>query len=392
MATLLGTWELGRGYGHIAHLAPLAQALNARGRKMKAAVRCPATAGAVPDVPFAAILQAPAYEGTVRPQPTLTYAQVIADAGFADASAAIGLIRAWLALFDRTAPDAVIAEHAPASLLAAHVAGLPAAMIGSGWAVPPPERPLPSLMPWREIGDAERAAADAPADAVVRAVCRAFGAPMLEGLAALIAQLPAYLTTLPELDPYGPRRGATYYGVMDGFRPHRPASWPVGSGRRAFAYLPFDHALAPALAGALGALGWPTVWHCTQVAPFALPPNIVHTLQPVDLVEAFADCDLLLSRGGHATACEALMAGRPHFILPDTLDTILLARRLSIGRFGAGTVANADATGIRAAIEALVDDGEVAAALAEARARYLGYRPAAAAAQLAERMLAELRL
>lgn len=389
---LLGTWELGKGYGHIAHLAPLAQALSARGHSMTVAVRHPATAHAAPGAPFADILQTPVYPLSAERPPTLTYAQVIADGGFADPPAAIALVRAWLALFERTAPAAVIAEHAPMSLLAAHVAGLPGALFGAGWVVPPRERPLPSLMPWREVGEAEREAADAAADAVVREVCRAFGAPVLDGLAALIAALPAYLATLPELDPYGPRRGATYYGVMNGFRPRRAAPWPPEAGRRAFAYLPFDHVLAPALVAALGALGWSTVWHWTRPPPFALPPNIVHTLEPVDLVEALADCDLLLSRGGHATACEALMAGRPNFLLPDSLDTILVARRLSIGRFGAATTLDADAASLGAALEALVADREVAAALAAARTRYVGYRPEAAAAQLAERLLADLAL
>lgn len=392
MARLLGTWELGKGYGHIAHLAPLAQALTARGHAMTVAVRHPATARAAPGAPFADILQTPVYRFPPSRTPTLTYAQVIADGGFADPPAAIALVRDWLALFARTAPDALVAEHAPMSLLAAYVAGLPAALFGAGWVVPPRERPLPSLTPWRRVSEAERAAADAAADAVVREVCRAFGAPVLDGLAALIAQVPPYLTTLPELDPYGPRRGATYYGVMNGFRPPRPAAWPAGGGRRALAYLPFDHPLAPALVEALGALGWPTVWHWIRVPPFALPRNIVHTLEPIDLVEALADCDLLLSRGGHASSCEALMAGRPNFILPDSLDTILIARRLSIGRFGAATATDADSRSIGAAIEALVDDGAVAANLADARARYLGYRPALAATQLADRLLADLRL
>ncbi len=392
MATLLGTWELGRGYGHIAHLAPLAAALAARGHAMKVAVRHPATARAAPGAPFAEVLAAPVHPIVAPPAPTLTYAQVIADGGFADPAAATGLVRRWLALFEQTAPDAVVAEHAPASLLAAHVAGLPAAMIGAGWAVPPRERPLPSLMPWREVGERERAAADAAADAVVRAVCRAFGAPLLDGLAALIAPVPAYLTTLPELDPYGPRRGATYYGVMNGFRPSRPAPWPASGGRRVFVYLPFEHALASALAAALGALGWATVWHAPRAAPFALSPTIVHTPEPVDLVEALADAELLIGRGGHASSCEALMAGRPNFVLPDSLDTILVARRINLGRFGAATIAGADAATLRAALEALVADPGVAAALAAARTRYLAYRPEAAAAQLAAALLADLQL
>lgn len=66
MATLLGTWELGKGYGHIARLAPIAQALTARGDRMMAAVRHPATAEAAPGAPFAEIFQTPIYPAARR--------------------------------------------------------------------------------------------------------------------------------------------------------------------------------------------------------------------------------------------------------------------------------------------------------------------------------------
>lgn len=389
MAVFLGTWELGQNYGHIAKLMPVALALKARGHHMPLAAREPATARAAHGDPFAQIFRPPLYRPPSARQPTLTYAQVVADGGFADPPAMVELVRQWLTVFDRVAPAALIAEHAPASLLAAHVAGLPAAMIGSGFSVPPAERPLPSLMPWKQVSAEECAAADAAADAVVRAVCKAFGAPMLDGIAALLDRTRRYFTTLPELDPYGPRPGGTYYGPMAGFQAPRPAPWPVGNGPRAFVYVPFEHAAAPGLAVALADLGWPTVWHHPRPAAFDLPANIAHTLQPVDLIEALADSNLVVSRGGHATACEALMAGRPNIVLPDLLDTVLIGRRINLGRFGKATTAS-DAASLRALLEAVIADPDIAAALATARARYLNYRPDQAATQLADRLLADL--
>ena len=56
---------------------------------------------------------------------TYSYGQVIADGGFADDEGLIELVRAWLTLFDLVKPAAVYCEHAPASVLAAHVARLP---------------------------------------------------------------------------------------------------------------------------------------------------------------------------------------------------------------------------------------------------------------------------
>lgn len=45
----------------------------------------------------------------------------------------------------------VIADHAPAALLAARTLGLPAATLDSGFSVPPPETPFPSLRPWLAV-------------------------------------------------------------------------------------------------------------------------------------------------------------------------------------------------------------------------------------------------
>lgn len=391
MATLLGTWELGGGYGHIAHLAPLAEALKARGHAMLLAARNPKLAATAPGQPFAGILRPPLDSRPPRRGETLTYGAVIADAGFDDPAVAIALVRGWLDIFAAVKPAAIAAEHAPMSLLAAHVAGIDAVMFGAGWVVPPATRPLPSLMPWRNASEAELAAADSAADAVVRAVCAAFGAPKLDGIADLVGRSRRYLTTLPEIDPYGPRPGATYYGVMSGFRAPAAAPWPAGSGLRVFAYLPFSHAAAPGLTAALGALGWPTVWHFREPPDFELPANIAFASAPVDVAETLADCDLLVSRGGHATACEALLAGRRTLLLPDTLDTILVARRLNMANLGLGTTAT-EVGELREKLETLVADPTVTAMMAATRARYATYRADLAAAQLADAMIRDLAL
>ncbi len=389
---LLGTWELGFGYGHIAHLAPLAQALKARGHRMAVAARNPATARAAPGEPFAEILQPPGYRpAKAERTPTLTYGQVVADGGMTDLPAATQLVRAWLTLFERVKPEAVIAEHAPLSVLAAHVARLPVAMIGSGFMVPPASRPLPSLLPWTKAGEAERAAADAPADQVVREVCRAFGAPRLDGLAALLKTAQPCLTTWPELDVHGPRSGATYYGPLAGFAGRARPDWPEAAGPRLFVYLPFEHPRAGELAEALGALGWPAVWHAARPPDVELPAHVRFSPEPVDLPHMLATAALVVGRAAHGTACQALIAGRPHLMLPDTLETMSTARQIASRRLGAA-VTGAGAAAMREAIEALAADAGIAAAAAAVRARYGAYRPELAAAQLAEAIIGEFAL
>lgn len=358
MALLLGTWELGFGYGHIAHLAPLAEALKARGHRMTVAARNPATATAAPGAPFAGILVPPIYRPAPRPrQPTLTYAQVIADGGLTDLPAALKLVEAWLDLFKRSGASGVVAEHAPASLLAAHVARLPAAIIGSGFMVQPATRPLPSLLPWTNASEADRARADAAADSVIREVCRRFGAPPLDGVAGLIASVPPGLTTWPELDMHGPRPGSTYYGPLGGFAGAARPAWPAGEGPRSFVYFPFDHPRAAQLVEALAGLGWPTIWHAARAPTIELPASIGFSPQPVDIDHVLEEAALIIGRGAHGTSCRALIAGRPQLTLPDTLETQLMARQIAGHRLGAR--AGAAAAGIREALAAMVADAVI---------------------------------
>lgn len=391
MATLLGTWELGYGYGHIAHLAPLASALNVRGHRVAVASRNPATAEAAPGRPFADIRVSPIYQPPRRPpQPTLTYAQVIADGGFADPPAARVMIRAWLTLFDELKPEAILAEHAPMSILAAHVARLPVAMIGSGFMVPPATRPFPSLLPGANASEADRQAADAAADALVRDLCRAFGAPLLDGLAALLQLTLPCLTTWPELDIHGPRAGATYYGPIGGFAGAALPDWPKGAGPRLFVYLPPDRPAAPLLAQVVGALGWPTIWHGSRTPEFPLQRNIRFMTDPADLPTLLPHASLLVTRASHGTACQAIAAGRPQIMLPDTLETMLVARRLVAQRLG--VAAGPDVDAIHTALETAAGDPAIAAATAAVRDRYARYRPELAAAQLADAIIGEFAL
>ncbi len=390
MATLLGTWELGQGYGHIAHLAPVAAALNAQGHRMVVAARNPATAKAAPGAPFAAVIEPPVYHPAARQPETLNYAQVIGDGGFADLSAMRLMVRRWLQIFDAVKPAALLAEHAPVSLLAAHVAGLPAAMLGAGFLVPPPVQPLPSLMPWKGHDAAVLLAAGSAADASVRAICAEFGAPALDSVAALMGRGPAYLTTWPEVDPYGPR-AVTYYGTMNGFRVDGRADWPAGAGPRTFVYFPFAHPAAGALVEALTLLGWPTLWHSVGAEAPPLPANIVHSPQPLDMPATLGEAALLISRGGHATSCEAILAGRPNMVLPDSLDTVLIGRKLTANHLGGATVQR-EGPGIAAAVEAMMQNAAIATSVAAAATRYAPYRGDLAAAQLARRIVSDFSL
>lgn len=389
--TVLASWELGRAFGHVAHVAPLARGLRRRGTATVFAASDVINASSVSDQPFARIVQAPVYPRQPPLRPTLTYAAAIADGGMADADHATALVAAWLQLFDLVRPDGLAAEFAPVSLLAAHAAGLPAVRTGAAWAMPPAVDPLPSVMPWLPDDAAARTAAGVAADETVRIVCRRFGAEPLDGLAALLARAPRFLQSWPELDHYGPSPGETYYGPMSGLAAAARPAWPAAAGPRLFVYLPGDHAAAAPLAGALGLLGWPALWYGTGVLP-TLPPNVHATGAPVDLGHVLAEATLVAGRGGHATGCAALQHGCPQLILPDTLETRLLGWRLQRQGLAVALGEAPDAAAIRAALERLAADPRFAASAAASAARYASYDPIAAEDMLARDVSAALGL
>jgi UDP:flavonoid glycosyltransferase YjiC (YdhE family) len=390
LSRLLAAWELGLGNGHITYLASAARGLAALGHQSVLAARDVITPRVLSDRPFERVVQAPIWLRKGASGITRSFGQVIADAGFADDDGLIELVRAWLALFDLIQPAAVYGEHAPAALLAAHVARLPAARLGTPFTCPVTMRPMPGIMPWL-TGNAD--GADVVADRVVRAVCRHYGAPMLAGLAELLATATPFVISWPELAMPGvARTDSQLYGPLTGIGAAAVPDWPMTRGPRVFVYLPFEYAMAQPLAEALGKRGWPVVWVCTTRPDFTLPENIRHEIEPVDTGLALRQATLIASRGGHGICLDAIRAGCPHLMLPDRVETRTNA--LAVAAHGLGRLPGAwTPAEIGSCLDAMtmLDAPEVAACAAAA-ARHADYDPQAMTAQLGRDLAVALRL
>jgi UDP:flavonoid glycosyltransferase YjiC (YdhE family) len=390
LSRLLAAWELGLGNGHITYLASAARGLSAFGHESWLAARDVITPRVLADRPFTRVIQAPIWLRQGAAGVTRSFGQVIADAGFGDDEGLIELVAAWLALFDLVKPDALYGEHAPAALLAAHVARLPAARLGTPFTCPVAMRPMPDITPWL-AGDAT--GADAVPDRVIRAVCRHYGAPLLAGVGELLATATPFLTSWPELSQPGTQRhDSALYGPLTGIGAAAAPDWPQASGPRVFVYLPFERAMAKPLAEALGQRGWPVIWVCATLPGFTLAGNIRHEIEPLDTGVALRQATLVASRGGHGICLDAIRAGCPHLMLPDRVET--RSNALAVAAHGLGRLPTAwDPAVIGACLDAMamVDAPEVAACAAAA-ARHAGYDAEAMTAQLGRDMAAALRL
>ena len=138
MARFLMAWELGSGLGHAGRMAPLAEALIARGHQVDVVMKDVVHTRPMFQGIDVRIFQAPMWlHRTVGlPQPQVSLAEIVLAAGYLTAESLGALVSSWRALMSATQADAVIADYAPTALIAAHIQGLPTASLGIGFYVP----------------------------------------------------------------------------------------------------------------------------------------------------------------------------------------------------------------------------------------------------------------
>jgi UDP:flavonoid glycosyltransferase YjiC (YdhE family) len=390
MKTIFFAWELGANYGHIASIAPVARALKAMGHRCIIAAQTVRTAFATHDPPFDMILPAPLSRKRRIAGPTLTYSQLCKDGGFDDADELAALTWSWLAMINLARPDMIVAEHAPVALLAAAIANIPCAQLGSGFMVPPRSTPMAAMLPLSKASLADRAAADAQVEDILRQSCAALGVPGYDNFAALLATAEEYVQSWPELDHYGPQPGRHYYGPMLGFAGAASVDWPLGEGSRVFAYLPGDVRDRELMVDALRLLGWPTVLHGGD-APSDLPAHMLFSATAVDMAQMGAEADVFINHGGHGTVAAALRFGKPQLLLPSTFERSMLAfRAVQAGLAVVPQQEEPSAAQLARLLETTHKTGLLTASCAHIAARYASYDPRAAACELAEDLLQQI--
>jgi UDP:flavonoid glycosyltransferase YjiC (YdhE family) len=388
MTHILASWELGLRYGHVATLQALAAPFAQAGHVVTLAAKDLPTVAALPQSDFARVLQAPLYlRRRIGRAATITYGQVIEDAGFGEVAALVALVGGWRALFDLAKPDLVVADHAPVSLIAAYVSGIPAVRVGTPFSAPAAIRPMPRFVSEALVPTEADANPDHKIDAVVDAVLQRFGRPAVDGIAGLLGQSPEFTASWPELDFSTGRSDRRYYGPLASFGGTAVPDWYDGRGPRTFVYLPFDHPAAAAVIEVLAARGWPTIWH-SQGAPAApLPGLIRYTQKPVDVDAILAGAAVIVGRAGHGLATAALRHGVPSLVFPDTLEAGLVASCL-IREALAVMPRQPSAPAVAAGLGQLLSDPRVRLACDRARNRYGRYDALVAARRMASDMLA----
>lgn len=315
--TALLAQELGMGLWHAGLLGAVARALEARGLSCVFALADPVAARVVLG-PGARVVPAPCYvpPGAALPAglETTTFADILGAAGLGAPDLLGALVASWDALLDLVRPAVIIADHAPALLVAARHR-LPVVALGLGFTTPPPALPrFPALHDgppgtWDE----------ARILAAVNGALAERGAAPLRRLPALWDTAASYVTVLPDFDPYLAARTAPALGPL---RAAPPAPGPPER-EAVFAYLAGDDPRAIPLLVALASRGAvrAVVRELTPEGADALArAGVIVERGLVDLAAACAAADVIVHHGGVGTAEAGVLGARPQLLLPRHLE------------------------------------------------------------------------
>jgi UDP:flavonoid glycosyltransferase YjiC (YdhE family) len=377
MARIAFAWELGGEFGHAMACNALARVLHERGHRIAFAFRELYQVSFLTGTSPYAIYQAPVSvsEGRGAPIP-VSFADILVGCGYDRPDHLAGLLGGWLALFGRVKPDLVIADFAPTALLAARVLGLRCASFGNGFSIPPRLTPLPAFRFDEPVAPERVTQADARALASVNAALARFGVAPLASLAQQFETDEDFLTTFPELDSYGNRPKAGYWGPRFSADAGATVRWPAGAGKRVLLYLKKDQPQLDALIAALAAGPHRVAAFIPELDPARRDrlrgPSRIVSEDPMRLAPLLEECDLFISQGGNVCV-GTLMSGVPQLVLPSQYEQYLTARRIEQLGAGLWLPMEAEPSQAAAALDRILrEPGFAAAAQAYAR-RYPSY-------------------
>ncbi len=327
--SILVTWELRGGSGHLMRLRPIVEQLARRGHHVTLAVSDLIRAQQF--FPDLACLQSPQRPGQNPGFPQFaSLGEILHHAGFNDLGMVKRLCAAWQAIGELVRPDVVVMHFSPMALLAFQAIPVRRVLIDNGYGHPTATPRMPDLRPWQR-GYVELQ------DGIEEDILQTINAYLVEQNREPVAELPALfrrvdsinLMTLPELDHTGPKRHVHYRGYVEPGGP--PPPWPESGARpRGLVYLrPF--AGIGELLLRLGGMRWAILaivpGHDQQLkARLAGVSNLHLTEALCDLHLAARQADLAVCAGGDTVGI-MLLGATPVCMVPYNAEQYLTAWR-----------------------------------------------------------------
>ncbi len=340
MATLLLCVEANEGLGHVTVWQALVRAAAGQGAQVHVAVPSPGLAhlhlrGKGIKVWQAPRLPWPCTAGAWS-TPAKNWPELLCKLGYAEQTHLSGACQAWRQVMEHVRPSMVLADYAPAALLAARSLGISAVEAGGGFCVPP-LGPQLAYFPGAVRDPVAYHAADQRLCAAFSGVLHELG---LEGGTDLMACLGSaqhrVVLSPPELDHYGYRADVKHLGFL--------AQPDLVQGMDIVEQRPAADAGAPAIIGYLKPTtpGLAQVLACLDSMPHAsaihVPgdcPEFKRTgskltvfRNPLEFEKMQAQASVLLSNGGLGGVGLALRFGLRPVLVPQHAEQVAMAHRL----------------------------------------------------------------
>jgi hypothetical protein len=334
-------WEYGTGYGHLSKLIPLAQQFQKQSYTVMLNIkyghnlqhRIP------PTLPWT--MQPKTKSNSRLFDATATFTQFLLQLGFADIDFLSSRVEYWLDSFHKNNTQLILCEHSPVAMLSARIANIPAVTVGSGFFNPTCSPLFPVLIPSQtpSVQDDQKQREQLLQN--LNSILIKHNAKPMDRPEQLYADARAQcLITYSELDHFGPRPHAKYWGTWDYSVGSKPML-PTGIGPKIFAYLKPFPGLIP-LIEELHRLQWPCYLVSTSFTDAVISRYTTNQLklsrEPVDINHVAKWCDFAILNANEGTLVPMLKHGKPCLNIPVQLEQSLLAKK--IVQLGAGGTAN----------------------------------------------------
>jgi len=342
-------WEHGRNLGHISRLLAISKSVESLGCVPIWVI--PPAYFQVEAVREAGceVHAAPAMKSVVAGERgrTESFADILLSMGFGDSAGLGHWVQDWIALFEKLKPDCVLLDYAPAAQLATYFLRIKAVQITNGFDAPPADCPVfessvrGPYIERRNLQKIERINASfqqikgLSVNCLPPSLSEYFGHPF------------RVFDCVAETDPYPQRKDGFYIGPLSMPKTvggeKKAAIWPmsdpVEDKLKLFAYLraiPDPQLLLDAMCNcnANALCVWPDIPE--SLLSMHRKNNVRIVREPVDITDALGQSHAVVNYGSTTTVCQALLMGRPQWMIPGDMEKRLAAQ--SVANHGAGIV------------------------------------------------------
>ncbi|MGB4115662.1 MAG: hypothetical protein WBK51_03840 [Polaromonas sp.] len=284
----------------------------------------------------APILRFVVQQGQASPK---SWPELLVSLGYGDSDCLTGAVKAWVNILKSLAPDVVLADYAPALMIAAKACGIRLLEIGSGFCVPPLLKEVCSFPGARANSPAVTANVTNQLVSSFGTALQAVGCSTAMNSFGELALWPEkrIVTSPPELDHYGARDDVLHIGFLSSH--NQGVSIKLAQQENTTVVVGYLKAATPGLEALIADL------REASVSAFLVIPDcnekmantqegVTITRELVDLPSALKQADIYLSNGGLHGVGQALRANCWPVVVPMQAEQVAMARRIVKNSWG----------------------------------------------------------